>query len=51
MENFKFIYTKIDGLYVIESKIFQDKRGYFLEYYNKKEFYNNGLTMNFVQDN
>ncbi len=41
----------IDGLYVIEPKVFGDERGYFVETYNKQEFASNGLDMEFVQDN
>ena len=41
----------IDGLYVIEPKVFGDERGYFVETYNKQEFAANGLDMEFVQDN
>lgn len=51
MGNFKFIETKISGVYVIEPKIFGDNRGYFMETYNRKHFAEIGLNMNFVQDN
>lgn len=51
MGNFKFIVTKISGVYVIEPKIFGDNRGYFMETYNRKHFEEVGLNMNFVQDN
>lgn len=51
MSNFKFIKTKIKDLYIIEQKIFEDDRGYFMESYNKKDFNEAGLDMEFVQDN
>jgi dTDP-4-dehydrorhamnose 3,5-epimerase len=51
MGNFKFIKTKIEDLYIIEPKVFGDHRGYFMETYNKKDFFEAGLTMEFVQDN
>lgn len=41
----------IEGLYVIEPKVFGDERGYFVETYNKQEFSEFGLDMEFVQDN
>ncbi len=41
----------IEGLYVIEPKVFYDSRGYFMESYNQKDFYEAGLKMDFVQDN
>jgi dTDP-4-dehydrorhamnose 3,5-epimerase len=51
MGNFNFIETKINDIYIIEPKVFGDNRGYFIETYNKKEFFEAGLTMEFVQDN
>ena len=51
MEKFKFIETGIDGLTIIEPKVFGDDRGYFLETYNFNDFKSAGLDMNFVQDN
>lgn len=51
IETFRFIKTKIKDLYIIEPNIHSDDRGYFFESYNKKDFFNAGLTMNFVQDN
>lgn len=51
MGNFNFIETKIRGLYIIEPKVFRDDRGYFMEGYNKKDFVEAGLDMEFVQDN
>jgi dTDP-4-dehydrorhamnose 3,5-epimerase len=47
-----FIPTKLEGCFVIEPKIFNDERGYFLESYNEKTFQNGiGQPVNFVQDN
>lgn len=46
-----FIKTDIDGVYIIEPKIWTDARGYFFESYNKKVFDEAGLTYDFVQDN
>ena len=51
MGSFKFNETKIEGVYIIEPKVFGDNRGYFMETYNKEHFAEAGLTMNFVQDN
>ena len=53
MEKFKFIETKIKGLYIIEPTIFSDSRGYFMESYNEFNFKNSNLdlNLNFVQDN
>ncbi len=42
---------EIEGLYVIEPKVFGDERGYFVETYNKNDFLAHGLDMEFVQDN
>lgn len=51
MGNFKFIETPIEGLYIIEQKVFGDHRGYFMETYNFEAFKAAGLDMVFVQDN
>lgn len=46
-----FIKTDIDGVFIIEPKIFNDERGYFFESYNENEFRNAGIDVKFVQDN
>ena len=46
-----FSKTEIDGVYIIEPKVFGDNRGYFMETYNENEFKSNGLDYTFVQDN
>lgn len=51
MGNFNFIKTEIEGLYIIEPKLYGDHRGYFMETYNYNEFKAAGLDMVFVQDN
>ena len=43
--------TKIDGVYIIEPRVFKDARGYFFESYSKKEFDKAIGNVNFVQDN
>jgi len=43
--------TGIEGLVIIEPKMFADARGYFYETYNKTAFVNAGITEEFVQDN
>lgn len=51
MSNFKFTETYIKGLYIVEQKIFEDERGYFMESYNSRAFKEAGLDLRFVQDN
>ncbi|NLK73678.1 MAG: dTDP-4-dehydrorhamnose 3,5-epimerase [Clostridiales bacterium] len=51
MGNFEFRTTGIDGLYLIEPKVYGDQRGYFMETYNEAEFKAAGLDIKFVQDN
>ena len=46
-----FLKTQLDGVYIIEPKIFKDERGYFFESYNEEMFLKNGITNRFVQDN
>ncbi|KAF0227665.1 MAG: dTDP-4-dehydrorhamnose 3 5-epimerase [bacterium] len=36
---------------LIEPNVFRDSRGFFLEAYNQKEFAQNGIDIQFVQDN
>ncbi|MCJ8211616.1 dTDP-4-dehydrorhamnose 3,5-epimerase [Mucilaginibacter sp. RS28] len=43
--------TAIEGLVIIEPRIFPDDRGYFYESYNKKKFADAGIEADFVQDN
>ena len=51
MADFKFNKTSIEGVYIIEPQVFGDNRGYFMETYHKEVFSENGLDMEFVQDN
>ncbi|OQD59363.1 dTDP-4-dehydrorhamnose 3,5-epimerase [Methanobrevibacter arboriphilus JCM 13429 = DSM 1125] len=51
MNKFKFTRTSIEGVFIIEPTVFTDDRGYFMESYHKKEFEENGLNIDFVQDN
>ena len=46
-----FIKTAIEGVYIIEPRIFTDDRGYFFESYSKAAFEAAGLHYDFVQDN
>lgn len=44
--------TSLKGCYIIQPKVFEDKRGYFFESYNHKKFTELiGHDINFVQDN
>ena len=46
------IKTNIEGVFIIEPKVFGDARGYFFESFNAKEFAEKtGLDISFVQDN
>ena len=47
----KFIKTSIEGLMIIEPRVFGDERGYFLESYNEKEFEKVIGKVSFAQDN
>lgn len=51
MGQFQFTKTGIEGLVVVEPKVFGDNRGYFMETYNYNDFKADGLDMVFVQDN
>ncbi|MBL7889493.1 MAG: dTDP-4-dehydrorhamnose 3,5-epimerase [Bacteroidia bacterium] len=43
--------TPIEGLLIIQPKVFEDDRGHFFESYNKSDFITNGINVDFVQDN
>jgi len=43
--------TGIEGLIIIEPRVFKDSRGYFLESYHKARLEENGIFNNFNQDN
>ncbi len=43
--------TAIEGLLIIEPRIFKDDRGYFYESYSKQKFEDAGIHADFIQDN
>lgn len=47
----KIINTAIDGVVIIEPRVFKDARGYFFESFSQREFEENVRKINFVQDN
>ncbi|MDD2439798.1 MAG: dTDP-4-dehydrorhamnose 3,5-epimerase [Methanosarcinaceae archaeon] len=48
----RLIYTKIKDLCILEPKVFNDDRGYFLETYNEKRLKNLiGIKYKFIQEN
>lgn len=51
MGKFTFNKTGIDDVFIIDTTVFGDERGYFTETYNEKEFIDAGLNYRFVQDN
>lgn len=51
MSNFKFTKTEVEGVIIVEPKVFGDNRGYFMETYEERQFAEGGITAKFVQDN
>jgi dTDP-4-dehydrorhamnose 3,5-epimerase len=47
----EFLKTHLDGLLVIESRVFEDARGFFFESFNQKRFDELVPNTQFVQDN
>lgn len=48
----KLIHTDIEGVFIIEPKLFSDERGYFFEAFNSRRFEElTGIRTAFVQDN
>ena len=46
-----YIQTEIDGVWLIEPKVFADARGYFMETFKEEEFRQQIGDVHFVQDN
>lgn len=46
-----YIQTEIDGVWIIEPRVFNDARGYFMEAFKEEEFRSNVGDVHFVQDN
>jgi len=47
----KIVKTEIPGIIILEPKVFQDDRGFFMETYQKQKYEEAGITATFVQDN
>ena len=47
----EIIKTDIEGVVIIEPKVFGDARGYFFESYSQRDFETHGITSVFLQDN
>jgi dTDP-4-dehydrorhamnose 3,5-epimerase len=47
----KALATALQGVLLLEPKVFGDERGFFLESYNRQRFADLGVTEEFVQDN
>ena len=47
----EYIKTDIEGVFVIEPKVFNDARGYFMEAWKQKEFNEHVGEVDFIQDN
>jgi len=48
---FSFRKLEIEGLVLVEPRVFPDERGFFLESYKESEFVQGGVPPRFVQDN
>ncbi|MBQ8224124.1 MAG: dTDP-4-dehydrorhamnose 3,5-epimerase [Bacteroides sp.] len=46
-----YIQTEIDGLWIIEPRVFNDDRGYFMEAFKETEFQEKVGPVHFIQDN
>ena len=47
----EFKKTQVEGVYIIEPRVFNDARGYFLETWKKEEFEQHIGPVEFIQDN
>ncbi len=48
---FHIVPTRIEGVLIIEPRLFRDARGFFMESYNRRAFAELGIPQEFVQDN
>jgi dTDP-4-dehydrorhamnose 3,5-epimerase len=51
MDAVKKIATPLNGVFILEPRVFGDERGFFLESYNERVFARLGIAERFVQDN
>jgi dTDP-4-dehydrorhamnose 3,5-epimerase len=47
----RFIPTELPGLTLVEPRVFEDARGFFMETFHSQRFHEAGLPTRFVQDN
>jgi dTDP-4-dehydrorhamnose 3,5-epimerase len=47
----KVIETELPGVVIVEPRVFQDPRGFFMESWNQRRYADAGLPAEFVQDN
>ena len=47
----KIIETPLQGLLIIEPRVFEDPRGYFFESYQNQRYKDSGIDTEFIQDN
>jgi dTDP-4-dehydrorhamnose 3,5-epimerase len=47
----RVIETDLEGVLIVESNVYHDERGYFLESWNRQRYGQAGLDISFVQDN
>ena len=47
----EYIMTELEGVWILEPKVFGDSRGYFMETWQKVDFERHIGSVNFVQDN
>lgn len=47
----KFTQTELEGVLIVEPAVFGDHRGWFMETYSESKFHEQGLQLQFVQDN
>lgn len=47
----EYIKTSIEGVYILEPRVFNDARGYFYEVWKKSDFEQNIGKIDFIQDN
>lgn len=47
----KVLHTELDGVLIVEPRVFGDQRGFFYESFQKQRYRDAGIAVEFVQDN
>jgi dTDP-4-dehydrorhamnose 3,5-epimerase len=47
----RIVPTPLEGVVIVETDVVDDERGFFMETYHRRRYFEHGITLEFVQDN